>query len=378
MQVVAVKPIPRWQIWLGKWLGIVTLNATLLALSGACVYGLMLWRAGKLPANEQKKLYEQVLVSRASIKEPPVDVSKAVEARWQKRLQEEPIAPHLREYVHKQIEDEVRAEPQVVRPHYQRLWKLDARHIKGTPAEQSLRLRIKFFAADQSTAGTLNGAYNLMWLLGKPGAPNQKRAMVRLAAESFQEFMIPGNAIADDGFLYLSFVNANEVTILFPLADGLELLYAEGGFALNYARGLLIVLFWIALLAAIGLAAASYLSFPTAAFFAGALMVIVFASGTMTAVVEEGSIMGRGHHGEKNEQRIEDVLLLPVFRGMLQIISLTQSVSPIDAVTSGRSITWGQVAESFGEIVLLLGGAFGVAGIVLFNRRELATAQGTS
>src|SRR6266513_1907812 len=34
IQMVAVKPIPRWQIWLGKWLGIMSLNAVLLALSG--------------------------------------------------------------------------------------------------------------------------------------------------------------------------------------------------------------------------------------------------------------------------------------------------------------------------------------------------------
>ena len=39
IQVVATKPIARWQIWLGKWLGIVSLNAALLAISGACVYG---------------------------------------------------------------------------------------------------------------------------------------------------------------------------------------------------------------------------------------------------------------------------------------------------------------------------------------------------
>src|SRR5688500_13532813 len=29
MQVVAVKPIARWQIWLGKWLGITLLNLVL-------------------------------------------------------------------------------------------------------------------------------------------------------------------------------------------------------------------------------------------------------------------------------------------------------------------------------------------------------------
>src|ERR1035438_5604337 len=70
IQVVATKPIARWQIWLGKWLGIVTLNAVLLAISGGCVFGLLQWRAGKLPAAEQQILREQILVARGSAKEP--------------------------------------------------------------------------------------------------------------------------------------------------------------------------------------------------------------------------------------------------------------------------------------------------------------------
>src|SRR5437016_6299624 len=49
IQMLAVKPIPRRQIWLGKWLGIMSLNAALLALSGATVYGLLQYRATKLP-----------------------------------------------------------------------------------------------------------------------------------------------------------------------------------------------------------------------------------------------------------------------------------------------------------------------------------------
>src|SRR5467141_1834691 len=54
MQVVAVKPIARWQIWLGKWLGLLLLNAALLAISGAGVYGLLQWRATRLPADQQE------------------------------------------------------------------------------------------------------------------------------------------------------------------------------------------------------------------------------------------------------------------------------------------------------------------------------------
>src|SRR5437899_5710939 len=52
MQVVAVKPIARWQIWLGKWLGLMSLNAALLALSGSSVYGLLQWRAARLPVQQ--------------------------------------------------------------------------------------------------------------------------------------------------------------------------------------------------------------------------------------------------------------------------------------------------------------------------------------
>src|ERR1019366_6859941 len=66
IQVVATKPVARWQIWIGKWLGIISLNAALLAISGACVYGLLQWRAGHLPAAEQTVLREEVLVARGS------------------------------------------------------------------------------------------------------------------------------------------------------------------------------------------------------------------------------------------------------------------------------------------------------------------------
>src|SRR5436190_3124973 len=70
MQMVAVKPIARWQIWLGKWLGILLLDATLLAVAGASVYGLLQWRAQRLPAGEREILRNEIFVARASLKEP--------------------------------------------------------------------------------------------------------------------------------------------------------------------------------------------------------------------------------------------------------------------------------------------------------------------
>src|SRR5438045_9791325 len=64
MQMVAVKPIARWQIWLGKWLGLVSLNAALLVLSGLSVFILLEWRAKRLPPDQQQVLRNEVLVAR--------------------------------------------------------------------------------------------------------------------------------------------------------------------------------------------------------------------------------------------------------------------------------------------------------------------------
>jgi hypothetical protein len=71
------------------------------------------------------------------------------------------------------------------------------------------------------------------------------------------------------------------------------------------------------------------------------------------------------------------VVLIPMFKGILTVIKLVENFSPVDALSSGRAITWGELGLAFGQIVLLLGGFFAVAGIIFFNRRELATAQGT-
>src|SRR5512134_207456 len=69
MQVVATKPIARWQIWLGKWLGLVSLNATLLAIAAGCVFALMQYRATRLPRDQRAALQNEVLVARGSARE---------------------------------------------------------------------------------------------------------------------------------------------------------------------------------------------------------------------------------------------------------------------------------------------------------------------
>ena len=90
IQVVCTKPIARWQIWLGKFAGILALNALLLALSGAAVYMLLQWRSQRLPAEQQAKLRSEIFVARAAARERPVDINaiaKQMAAQWLRNWQ---------------------------------------------------------------------------------------------------------------------------------------------------------------------------------------------------------------------------------------------------------------------------------------------------
>jgi len=376
MQVVAVKPIARWQIWLGKWLGLMSLNAVLLALSGASLFFLLQWRANRLPEDQQQVLRNEVLVARGSAR--PQNVDAEVEARTeqtlQERLRKNPVSRADLTEVRKQIRELIKAEYQVVPPGYSRQWQLDlgvARHfLKGQP----LYLRIKFNAAEKSPSGT----FDAVWQIGVPRKTGlwQSRPM-SLAPDTFHEFRIAADTFDADGVLTVNFANPNETALLFPLEDGIEVLYREGGFALNFFRGLAIIFCWMALLATLGLASASLLSFPVAAFFSLSVLMVSLFSGTMANAVSEGTIAN--YNAEKGTKGFTpaDVVVIPAFRGLLQIINLAKDFSPVDSLSTGRSISWGQLARAVGQIILALCGLMGAVGIMIFSRRELATAQGT-
>jgi hypothetical protein len=377
IQVVATKPIARWQIWLGKWLGIMSLNALLLALSAACIYGLLQWRAGKLPAEEQKILREQVLVARGSAKEQNYDaqIDSETERILQGRLKTSPVEKVDLPEVRKQIRERVKADFQLVPPSYTRQWQIDLGFAKNFLRDKPLQLRVKFNSAEKSPSGT----FLALWQVGVPETAKLWRTEIpmSLAPDTFHEFEIPANLFDDKGVLTILFLNPNRTSLLFPLEDGMEVLYPEGSFALNFARGLGIIFCWLALMAALGLAAASFLSFPVATFFSLALLTVVMSSGTLADAIDTGSVVAGNEETGAAGHSVADMVLIPMFKGILVVVQLMQNFSPIDSLSSGRSIPWIELGEAFVQIVLFLGGIVALAGIILFGRRELATAQGT-
>jgi hypothetical protein len=375
MQVVAVKPIARWQIWLGKWLGIMSLNAALLILCGGSIYGLLRWRASRLPAEEQAVLRNEVLVARGSVR--PVYPEKELERAAEQFLQERRKTAHISEgdlpEALRLTREQLKTALQVVAPDSPHWWTINLGKARLALRDRPLFLRIKFNSSDMRTSGTFDG----QWLVGNPGkTPLWRSEVMSLAPETFHEFPIPANLFDDAGTLTVSFYNRNNVSLLFSVEEGIEVLYREASFEVNFLRGLGIIFCWMGLLAALGLAAASFLSFPVAAFLALGILTLVFSTGTMTNALEVGTIADYNAEKGTRSSSVADAVVLPTFRALLKVISLAKDFSPIDALSTGRSITWTQLGVAFAQIVLLLGGIFAVFGIAVFTRRELATAQG--
>ena len=237
--------------------------------------------------------------------------------------------------VRKQIRELVRADFQLVPPGYSRQWQIDLGFAKNFLKGKPLQLRIKFNSAQKSTSGT----FLAYWQVGEPGKTKywQTSLPMSLAPDTFHEFEIPPDLFDSQGVLTILFVNPNETSLLFPLGEGMEVLYPEGGFALNYTRGLGIIFCWMAVLAALGLMAASFLTFPVAAFFSLAMLMLVLSSGTLArrwnparspaAIRRRGSWAIRRGHGVD-----------PDVQGRFSPLTrLMKNFSPIDALSSGRS-----------------------------------------
>ncbi|HNQ88617.1 MAG TPA: hypothetical protein PKM73_08390 [Verrucomicrobiota bacterium] len=373
LQVVAVKPVARWQIWLGKWLGILILDALLLGLCAGTVFLQLQWRARHLSPAQQEVLRNEIFVARGSAREVIPDLDPVIDEILKKRREEPDFARLPRADARRMVADQVRAQYQVVLPGYTRIWRINLAEHAAALRDRPLYLRIKFFAVDRALTGTYEG----LWEAGPPSASQRVGQVFSHAAETFHEFPLPPNLLDTEGVLTVEYTNQNPTALFFPIEDGFEVLYHQGSFATNYMRGVLVVFCWLALLAAVGLAAASFLSFPVAAFFALGLLILSFSTGTMKNIVEQGTIREVDHDtGMVAEPNWFDHTSVGAFRAALWTVNLVRDFSPIEALSTGRTVSWTTLARAFGQIVVLVGGLFAAFGVLVFTRRELATAQG--
>jgi len=197
---------------------------------------------------------------------------------------------------------------------------------------------VKFNAAEKSPTGT----FATMWQVGDPEkSPWQTPSPLRLAPDTFHEIQIPANLFDENGVLTISIGQPQPGHAHFSHGGRHEVLYREGGFGLNFIRGLGVILCWMTLFATLGLTAASFLIVPVAAFASLSALIdqLVVHGPPLTSVVEQGTVMGSNEETGVVGSSAIDAVAVPLFRGILNLIKPGQRIfSPIDSLSTGRSI----------------------------------------
>ena len=361
------KPVARWEIWIGKWLGIFILNGTLLFLSGVCIYGLLLFHARDLSPDEQNQLHTSILTSRDSVKETPPDVEWEIEQLYLKRSQDPDIAAMEPSYVKEKLREEVHWMNQLLKPLHRRIWNLDISSGAQSKPKALIQLRVKFYASWFENTDE----HPTVWIVGNPDSPSRWEKQLNLSPMTTHEWSVPANLIDGDGNLHVECHNYTESSLVFRVEDGLEVLVEDGSFLWNYVKGLVVLLAWMTLLSALGLWAATFASLPVATFLILTLMLIVSSEQLMKSIVMEGTVSSVDDHSGEASWTHLDWIMVPIFTGVFHFTEALLSISPIERLVTGRSIATVALLKHLALVSGILSGILAGWGVYLFHRKEV-------
>lgn len=380
LQVLVTKPIARWEIWLGKLLGIQAINLTLIIFAGAIILTVLTLKSGELSEAEKLYLNEKILVARSSVTEEPPDLKPFIKERFDRIVEEQELPTEQWKAVEARVEKNVIDEYQSVWPGANRQWVLNFKNkrksLEGKPLFARVKVETPIFVLDEEDPQV----YATQWMVGKIRGPNSISRFIEIPIGVWHEIILPPDIIDPDGNLYIAMDNLSPSKLIFKIDDSFEVLYREGGFVLNFFRGIFILFCWLTLICILALFASTFLSFSVAAFLCMTALMLFFSKDAIEVTLEDNTILGIEYNdpttGPRRNNAVVDGVFLPVFEAFNFTIDLVADFSPVESLSDGRTITLLTTIRAFAQIVLLMGGILGAIGILIFQRREIAAAQG--
>ncbi len=379
---IATKPIPRWQFMLGKWIGICLLNAMLLAACGGSIYLFTLYMQG-LPARwlDKQALEYEVLTARDGVYPPVPDFTDVVDRRFERfrkspEAPSEGISPQMARMVKADYYREERQKWRSVPPNGMKTWIFE--NIRPGPECDYIHVRYKM----QATPPPPRMQVACVWLIGNPAREDFMPIPRSDSIDQWHYFPVSANAVSKDGTLKITFVNRHPAdlnqavqryptrsTVVFEEPDGLEVLYEVSTFETNFFKSMLLIFLWLMPLAAIGLFAGSFLSFPVGALLCSSVLIASALSG----FVWESLYWVRDRPNPAQDPLdYFSWIFKPFIMAIINGVPSLGRYNPIDLLADGRIITWWSVAEAFGIMVLVQGLIYLVLSVLIFTKRELA------
>lgn len=367
------KPLARWQLLLGRWLGILLIALFLFALSMGLTYGMVRYYARSAPpdSEDQFRINNQVLVARRAYKPPLPNVEDIVAKKYNQLAAERNLpADKKPSEIRQMLRDELIRQSRTVPPQQARTWV-----IPNIPPPKSgdvvITLRFKYEPGantdkDESAGLKSNTIYG-QWIIGRR---ESKQVYVQRPEEkpyrTLHEMNIPINAIEPDGTLPVTFINGDprQVPVHLPIEDGIEVLVREGDFTPNFIRTALITFFTIIFVVTLALTCGTFLSFPIASL----VTLSAFFIGLAGNFLNEAIGMQYGFAWSPSLlENIEKVITVIA----LQLVPVLDIGAYTSRLIDGQIVDWHEVTLKLGTLVIIKAGVLAVFAAGIFYRREL-------
>jgi len=365
--LIVTKPIHRFQILLGKLLGVIILDVFLLVVFSAFIYVLTLLMAhfADAPQSEIVQVQNEFFTARLGLTDPEDETRIKQRAREAfEKLQRTGQMPEGMSplEVLSQLEGHEKLKARSVAVHEKKVWEFH--NVRVRDPNDTLFVRYKFDVTTTPPDDKVHGIWDIGDERQRELAVGQwKTPIVRIARSdpirTFAEIEAPASVIADDGYVAVIFYNTNlNQTTVIP--EEVELLYRAGTFTGNYIRVVLLVLVRLIFLAALGVSVSVWLSFPVAFL----VTIVVFVLGMINGFIIESFDYFGVVGGLIYSLTAKPLLwLLPKFDGMY---------NPTRFMVFGKLLPWRFLATVYGVTVVIKGGLLTLLGIWIFSNREIA------
>lgn len=371
MHLVLTKPAPRWMVWLGKWLGVFLMSAGVFIISTILIYILTLYRfkQGDFTEKEVAKVKSEVLVGRRMYQPLKVDFDELARREYEERLAAKEFAPeHNPGSVVAEIKRQRKAASTGVGVRRLKIWRFTG--VRTPKNNQPIFLRYRFYVDSKSIDKQRESVGR--WVIKNPHAENDQERVVatppfKVMSGGFQEISFPADFISSEGVIDLAYENLDlqGATVVFQPADGPRLLIRTATFTENWVRGMIVGLFRLALMAALGCAFGALFSTPVAIFVALAYLML-------GAILDpELGMPVRDISGQIVAWRLKDIFSFSATQVVRLFVVSFRSFDVTHALARGYLISGQLMGKLLFFHVILKGGPVIALGIWGFTRREL-------
>jgi len=365
---VLTKPVRRFQLLLGKLLGVILLDVALLVLFSAIIYGITIYTPKFYNATEAElaQVENEFYTARAALTPPEADVTQEVLDTYGKLEKTGQLEQLFRGLSRKKIIAALTSrrlfEKRAAVVGQQLLWEFD--NVKPLDPNQSLFVKFKYEVSVNPPDLQVYGR----WVVGDyrqvrygekiktPIYTFDRKDLIR----TFYEQEIPADAVAEDGYLAVGFLNVplNNTPVIFP-PDGLQVLYEAGSFTDNFIKAVLLILFRLIFLASLGILASTFLSFPVAIL----LSLVVFFTATFSGFcLESFDFLSENLSGLYRYTVRPVILLLPQF----------DKFNPTKFLVPAQLVGWSLLARVALSLICIKAVLLLLLALLIFSYREIA------